>query len=194
MSIIAVILAADRGGDFPGSKYLTPVRGVPLLEAVLADARLWPVDDVMVVLGSDADLLEDAVDLSAVSVVVDPEWEEGSASPLRAVLDFVSRDRSVERCVIARGDQPGVEGSIVTALLDTATRSDAAAVIPKYRYAVGFPVVIDASMWDVFLGLEGTIDILDVISNHASSIEEVWFDHLQPAPVATIDDVPPARR
>ena len=56
-----------------------------MLERVVADASMWPVDEVIVVLGADADAIEDACDLTQVSLVIDPEWAEGSASPLRAV-------------------------------------------------------------------------------------------------------------
>jgi len=165
-----------------------------MLERVVADASTWPVDEVIVVLGADADAIEDACDLTQVSLVIDPEWAEGSASPLRAVLDLLSRDRNIERCVLARGDQPGVGAEIVGPLVDTAISSGAEAVIPKYRYAQGWPLVVSAALWDVFLGLEGEVNVLDVLTNHALSIEEVWLDHLPTPTLSSPDDIPSPRR
>ena len=77
MSSVAVILAADPGEGFIGSKYLTKTEDGLLLDRVVTDAVTWPVDEVIVVLGADAGEIESACDLSNVSVLVDPEWEEG---------------------------------------------------------------------------------------------------------------------
>lgn len=194
MSIVAVIVAADRGQGFPTPKYLSPVRGSTLLDAVVADAMSWPVDEVMVVLGADAEEVEAGTELRGVSVLVDPEWAEGAASPIRASLDLLSRDRGVSHVVLARGDQPGVGADDVDRIVAAARHERVDAVVPKYRYARGWPVVLARSLWDVFLGLEGAVDVHHLIATHASSTHEVWFDHLSPAVIADVDDLPRARR
>jgi molybdenum cofactor cytidylyltransferase len=161
---------------------------------VLDDVGRWPVDETIVVLGSEADEVESACDLTQVSVVVDPEWAEGMASPLRAVLDLVSRDRRVTHVVLARGDQPGVPPDVVGALVDHARSSEAPAVVPKYRYATGWPVIVERSLWDVFLRLEGPIDVHHILATHARAIEEVWVDRLAPRRIETGRDLPGSRR
>jgi CTP:molybdopterin cytidylyltransferase MocA len=190
MSTVAVVLAADEGEGFALPKYASQIRGRTMLDRVVDDVLTWPVDEVIVVLGSDAGGVEDACDLSRVSLVEDPGWAEGSASPLRAVLDLLSRDRSIELCVLARGDQPGVPPSIVAALVDAALSTDAQAVVPKYRYQKGWPIVIASSFWSVFLGLEGAVNPHDVVATHATHVEEVWFDRLAPPTFTTAEDLP----
>ncbi|MFO7700165.1 MAG: NTP transferase domain-containing protein [Acidimicrobiia bacterium] len=194
MSIVAAILAADRSEGFPSSKYLADVRGTKLVDLVVADAMSWPVDEVVVVLGADDEDVERESSLSDVSVVVDPSWAEGSASPIRAVLDMASRDRSVTHCILARGDQPGVDAGIVGALIDRARATEADATVPKYRYTRGWPVVLARSVWDVFLGQEGAIDVHDVVATHARSVEEVHVDHLAPRIIERVEDLPSPRR
>lgn len=161
-----------------------------MLQHVVNDASSWPVNDVIVVLGPDAGRIVDAIDFGDCTVIVDDEWEEGSASPLRAALDLASRDRSVRSCVVARGDQLAVSAQLVGALLDAAKESGANATVPKYRYSVGWPVVINGSMWEHLLGGEGSVDLLDVIASHADDVEEVWFDHLAPDRYETPSDLP----
>lgn len=194
MSIVAVVLAADSGQGFPTPKYLSPVLGTALLAAVVDDALAWPVDEVIVVLGADADAVEAGVDLSRVSVLVDPEWTEGTASPMRASLDLISRDRSVSHVLVARGDQPGITADVVDRVVAAARAERADAVIPKYRYALGWPVLVARPLWDVFLGLEGGIDVHSLIATHASTTTEVWFDHLSPIVIDGVDDLPSAHR
>lgn len=194
MSTVAIVLAADSGSGFDEPKYLAPLDGRPLLQHVVDDAAQWPVDEVVVVLGSDADRIIGRVDFGPMTVVIDPEWSEGSASPLRAALDLASRDRSVSRCIIARGDQPGIDAGTIGALIDAADQGDSDAVVPKYRYARGWPVVLDYSLWEQLLGGEGTVDLLDVVASHATGVEEVWYDHLGPKAYESPDDFPKTRR
>lgn len=193
MSTVAIVLAADPGEGFSGPKYSTPVKGVPMLDRVVSDALGWPVDEVLVVLGAQADELEAVCDLSQVSVMVDPEWAEGSAAPLRAALDLLSRDRDIRRIVLARGDQPGIGSDVVESLIETARSSGATAVVPKYRYAVGMPLVVSRGAWDLYLGLEGDMNPLDVLVAHGTVIEEMWFDRIAPTVFASPSDLPSTR-
>lgn len=189
MSTVAVVVAAEPGEGFEGSKYLTVVHGTPMLEGIVREVARWPVDDVIVVLGSDGEQIVEQADLGTATIIIDPGWSEGESSPIRAALDLVTRDRSVDLIVLVRGDQPGVEGSVAEALIDVARQADADAVTPKYRYAQGWPVVIGSSLWDRFLSIEGGLDVHDVIASHANTREEVWVDHLEPRVIAAQDDL-----
>lgn len=161
-----------------------------MLQVVVNDASSWAVDDVVVVLGADADEIIAAIDFTGMTVVIDPGWPEGTASPIRAALDLASRDRSVRRCIFARGDQPGVGSEIVGALVAAAVEGESYSVVPKYRYAVGWPVVLDSSLWEQLLGSEGSLDLVDFVASHVSLVEEVWFDSLPPTVYATPKDLP----
>lgn len=194
MSKVGVLLATDAGDGFTRSKYLADAGGRTILSRAVAAARSWPVDELVVVLGPDAELLEATEDLSAVSVLIDPSWSEGLASPMRAVLDLLSREHPVTHVVVGFADQPDVAVPDVVSLVDAASDGSVEAVIPKYRYAPGYPVVLGRGLWDVFLRLEGPIDIHDVLATHARSVQEVWFDHVAPRRILEPDDLPGARR
>ena len=193
MSATAIVLATDRGVGFVGPKYLTDVRGRTMIERVIDDTATWPVDRVIVVLGADADVLLDAEVLDAVDVIVDPEWEEGLAAPVRAALDHVETDAAASHVVLARGDQPGIDAATVSALVDRAVTTGAGAVVPKYRYARGWPVVLARSAWDALLAREGALDVLDLLAAHPERVEEVWVDRLAPKAYVRADDLPAHR-
>lgn len=194
MSTVAIVLAADSDTEFEGPKYLAMIHGEPMLQRVVNDATSWPVDEVLVVLGPDAEEIIASIDFKGTTVVVDPEWSEGSASPIRAALDFASRDRSINRCVVARGDQPGVDARTIGDLIDVVRDTEADAAVPKYRYAIGWPVVLDFSLWELLLGGEGSTDLQHLVASHAGRAEEVWFDHLAPMTYTEPDDLPDVRR
>ena len=189
MSTVAIILAADAGQDFATTKYLASVRGSSMVAQAIESCLAWNVDERVVVLGSDADLIAETIGDPEITLLIDPEWREGSSSPIRAALDLVTRDRSVERCVLARADQLDVSPEVVNELIAAALVSDADVVLPKYRYARGLPVVIGPDMWRHLLGQEGDATLLDSISLHATSTDEIWFDRIAPVYLSTDEAV-----
>ena len=185
--IVAVVLASDPGEGFAGSKYLSDVDGIKLIDRSLADASVWPVDEVVVVLGPDAENVASTLGSWDVTIVIDPEWEEGSAASLRVGLDVVMRGPATEFVVVALADQPGVPASDVSALVEAA--EDVSAVVPKYRYRRGFPIVLARELWERLLGLEGDVDLLGLLESHPDGVAEVWFDHLEAPRILSPEDV-----
>jgi hypothetical protein len=51
MRTFALVIANDPGTGFEGSKYVSADREPSMIERVVAKAALWPVDEVVVVLG-----------------------------------------------------------------------------------------------------------------------------------------------
>lgn len=191
MRTVAVIVANDPGEGFTGSKYLEPVRGAPMIESVVRDAAAWPVDEVVVVLGGDAEEILSGADLGDATVILDPDWAEGAASSLRVAIDLLLRGAGVDRVVVGLADQPGVDARMVASLV--AASADSAVVIPKYRYRRGWPIVLSSSLFDLLLGLEGDPDLHDILESHTAGPLEVWVDRLEPPRVRQPDDLPPAR-
>lgn len=189
MSTTAVVLAADAGDGFETTKYLTLVHGVAMLQRVVDETSDWPVDEVVVVLGSDGETIVESISFGDATVLIDPEWGEGGASPLRAALDMISRTGDSSVVVLARGDQPGIDAQLVGDLVEKAADSHADAVVPKFRYATSWPVVLSPALWTHFLGLEDSVDVHSVIKTHAASVEEVWVDRIAPPILDTVDDL-----
>lgn len=189
MTISAVVLAADAGEGFTTPKYLTPIDGRPMVRSVVESALTWPVDEVIVVVGSDADEVVSSFDDLDVTTVIDPEWDEGIAAPIRAALDVVSRERTVSRVVMAYGDQPRIPDGLVEKLLGVAEQHGADLVVPKYRYQRGWPIVVGEALWRRLLGMEDAFDLDGYLSMHAAAIHEEWFDQLPPHRYRTADDL-----
>ncbi|MEA3511746.1 MAG: NTP transferase domain-containing protein [Actinomycetota bacterium] len=185
--IVAVVLANDPGSGFAGSKYLSDIGGITLIDRSLADASVWPVDEVIVVLGPDAEEIASTLGSWDATIVIDPEWEEGLAASLRVGLDVVMRGPAADLVIISFADQPGVPVSDVSALVESA--EDVAAVVPKYRYRRGFPIVLARDAWEHLLGMEDDVDLLGLLESHPAGVAEVWFDHLETPRVQCPEDV-----
>ena len=80
-----------------------------------------------------------------------------------------------------------LDDATLEALLDRWAGSGA--VVPKYRYRRGWPVVLSLDLFDLVLAMEGDADLHDVLATHGEEVEEVMFDHLEPMRVFTPFDL-----
>ena len=67
-------------------------------------------------------------------------------------------------------------------------------MLPKYRYARGYPVVIGADLQYRLMGVEGDVDLVEFLGSHDEGVTEVWFDRLPQTRIETADDLPVRRR
>jgi molybdenum cofactor cytidylyltransferase len=185
----ALVLAAGGSRRLGRPKQLVDWQGTPLLGAVLAAVRGWPVESVAVVLGAFEEEILAAVDLEDDLVVVNPEWEEGIASSLRVGLDALGRETRAERAFIVLGDQPRIPPDVPAGLIAAMDASGKPAAVPKYRYQRANPVLVDRRLWARLMSLEGDAGAARLLQAHPEWVEEVRFDHPVPRDVDTPGDV-----
>ncbi|MEA2002285.1 MAG: NTP transferase domain-containing protein [Actinomycetota bacterium] len=189
MKVAALVLAADVGSGFDRCKYLSRFRGTTLIEHVVGEVQKWPVDAVVVVLGPQAESILEATDFGESIIVIDLEWEEGEAAALRVGIDTLYRLDEFDTVVLIHADQTGSRANEVERLLDQHRSGHRPAVVPKYRYAAGHPVVIGDSLWPRLIGMEGSATFDQILQSHPDWVDEVWFDRLPVRRVHTPDDV-----
>lgn len=189
MSVAALILAAGSGTRFGAPKQLARWGETALLETIVAQTLAWPVRSVWVVLGFKVDEILASADLGFAGIIENPEWEEGMASSLRVGLDTLGRDPSLEAAFVVMGDQPNIDPLVVEALLERYQKADGLAVVPKYRYQRGNPVLIGRPLWPRLMSLEGDQGARTLLQAHPEWVEEVWFEQLPPRDVDTRADL-----
>ena len=107
-----LVLAAGAGsrfGDQP--KQLADLEGRPLLEwAVRAQCDAGTLERVVVVLGSSATRIREAVAFGRAEVVVCPDWDAGQSASLRCGL---ARLAEAEKVVVTLGDAPLMTSAVI---------------------------------------------------------------------------------
>jgi molybdenum cofactor cytidylyltransferase len=189
VKVAALVLAADTGSGFEGSKYLAPFRGSTLIEEVVAEVQQWPVDAVIVVLGPHAEEILETADLGDAMIVIDLEWGEGEAASLRVGIDTLFRLDEFDALALMHADEPGSRSEEVSRLTDKLAESHRDAVVPKYRYANGHPIVIGEMLWPRLISMEGAASVDQLFQVHPDWVEEVWFDRLPGKRAMTPDDL-----
>ena len=182
MKEIAVIVLAADGRLINGAPVqLIPHDGRPLLQHIIAHVVEWGAAANSVVLGAHAERILDEVDLDAVDAIINPEWREGTASSLRVGLDALLRSHpQSEAALLVPGDVADLDIDLVIEMVDRYRVDRPQAVVPKYRYEWGPPVLVDSSVWARLMSLEGEADALELLKAHPSWVVEAWFDAKAP--------------
>jgi molybdenum cofactor cytidylyltransferase len=162
--ICGLVLAAGAGtrfGDEP--KQLAELQGRPLLEwAVRAQCDAAVLERVLVVLGSSATRIRDAVEFGRAEVVVCPDWDAGQSASLRFGL---ARLTDAEKVIVTLGDAPLVPSAVIEqfAAQPPGTRA-------LYDGRPGHPVVLGPDHVAALTGVDGDIGARELLRG-ASVIE-----------------------
>jgi molybdenum cofactor cytidylyltransferase len=170
-------------------KQLEPWGDTNLLGHVVARAAAFGLDEIWVVLGHDFERIMEETDFGDAAVVENPEWEEGIASSLRVGLDALTRLSRCDRVLILIGDQPEPSEEVVHELLQSHAKAGRPVTIPKYRYSLGNPVVVDKALWPRLMSLEGDEGAMRLWKAHPEWVNEVWFSDPAPRDVDTETDI-----
>ena len=148
----AVLLAAGSGsriGQRP--KSLLELDGVPLIRRQLIALSGAGVDEVVVVLGHHAALIEPALRGHPVTVALNPRPDEGQVSSQR--IGLAALRSPFDAVIVALADQPLLDAQDITALIGAWKQraEDVQVVFPQVAGERGNPVIFDAAVREQIL-------------------------------------------
>jgi molybdenum cofactor cytidylyltransferase len=191
--IAAIVLAAGASTRMRRQKLLLPMGdGRPLVRLAVEQVLAAGVDDAVVVLGREAEAVALALAGLPVRTVVNPRFAEGQATSLRAGLDALRP--GTEGAVIALGDQPLPDPTIIRRLVATFRASGRPVVVPVYRDGRGNPVLFAVALFDELRAVTGDRGGRGVIARDPTRVAEVPVDAPMPADIDTPEDYEAARR
>jgi molybdenum cofactor cytidylyltransferase len=179
MTVGAVLLAAGAGSRMGGRpKSLLELGGVPLILRQLIALSGAGVDEVAVVLGHHAEAVEAAVRTFPITLVRNPNPDDGQASSVRIGLQALSP--KLDAVMVALADQPLIDAQDVVDLIGAfKKRGDAAMVVPRVRAedgssAPGNPVIFDAALREEWLAGDAKLACRRWREAHPERVR--WFD------------------
>jgi len=156
-----IVLAAGSSSRMGRPKQLLEVDGRPMLEAVVAQANSSRLDEVLVVLGANAEEIRGQVQLGRARVLINPHHQTGMASSLRAGL--AALDGQIDRAMVILGDQPDISARLIDELLDLQHESGLPAAALSFAGLLHPPVVLRRDLWEEVMSLEGDVGCRAVI-------------------------------
>jgi CTP:molybdopterin cytidylyltransferase MocA len=182
------VLAAGAGSRFGGGKLLARLGGQPIIEAVLDNLREAPVDEVIVVVGADAERLREVCERYGVRPVTNEAWERGQSTSVLAGLRAC--DKKSRAAVILLGDQPFVGADAVERLV-AAFAEGANVAVATYGGKRRNPVLFSWEVWPLLEAeLAGDEGARSVLRRHPGLVVEVPCEGVgDPTDVDTREDL-----
>jgi molybdenum cofactor cytidylyltransferase len=167
----AVILAAGTSSRMGEAKQLLRLGATTLLDQVTENVRGSRVDEIVLVLGHEAETIRQTIATNKLKIVVNESYREGMGTSLRAGLSALPSE--VDAALIVLADQPFVRSTTFDQIIDHYQQSNAQIVIPIYRGFRGNPVLLDRSVFAEVTALTGDIGCRAIFGNHLEGIAKV---------------------
>jgi nicotine blue oxidoreductase len=186
LEVSAIVLAAGGGSRFGGGKLLAKLGGRPIIETVLHNLREAPVDEIIVVVGADAQRLRGVCEAYGVRIVANEEWERGQSTSVLAGL----RACGGEAAVVLLGDQPFIGAEAVERLV-SAFSEGAMVAVATYGGKRRNPVLFSREVWPLLEAeLAGDEGARSVLRRHPELVVEVPCEGVgDPADIDTREDL-----
>jgi molybdenum cofactor cytidylyltransferase len=144
--IAGIILAAGESSRMGADKALLMYRGRTFLENIIAALRAGGVQRVLVVLGHNADVIQQSLDLSSVEVVVNQEYRRGQTSSLQAGLRVLGKDEP-DGIVLCLVDHPAMSADTVQKLNHYFMSTGKPVIVPQTQGKHGHPVLLGRELF-----------------------------------------------
>ena len=172
--ISAVVLAAGEAKRMRQPKLLMPFGRTTIIESTLDNLLASGVDEIVLVLGAEAEKIRLAAGARPIRPVVNNAYRDGMATSIVAGVRAASP--GAEWLMIALGDQPLIEPETYRSIIAACTDCDKGIVLPVHEGRRGNPVVFFHTYRDELLKLTGDVGGREVVAQHSGDVREVTVD------------------
>lgn len=184
--IVGLLLGAGGGSRFGSQKLVARVHGSPIVSRA-AKTLGANVARLVVVVGSERQVVVDALAGIDADLVENPGWASGLASSLKRGIAAMPED--TEAVIVALGDQPGVDPAVMREVIARWRETRKPIVVARYRGQRGHPVLLGRSMFADLRAIEGDVGARELIDRDPSRAAFVEVDADPPRDVDAPDDL-----
>jgi molybdenum cofactor cytidylyltransferase len=173
--IAAIVLAAGLSRRMGVPKMVLPWKNTTVIGQVVDVLAQAGINEMVVVTGGAHEQVEAALEGLPVKLVFNPRYpEDEMAYSLQAGLLALSEE--VEATLVALGDQPQIECTVVQAIMAAYQQSKAALIVPSYKMRRGHPWLMVRSLWPEVQILPSGRTLRDVLNAQAEQINYLQVD------------------
>ena len=174
--ISAIILAAGESKRMGQAKQLLGVEGKTLLQSVLDSVLKSDVDEVILVLGHEAERIRRKMDVRRAIIVVNPNYAKGMITSIQEGLKAL--DKKSEAFFIILGDQPEIRPDIYNRLIQEFHRVYPlqSILLPTYQGKKGHPALFSTKYLAESFKIRGDVGFKEIVQNHAEDVFLVDVD------------------
>jgi molybdenum cofactor cytidylyltransferase len=168
-TLAGIVLAAGESRRMGQPKQLLPFGEGTILERVVDTLLTAGVGEVVVVLGHLEDRVRAVLGDRPVRAVVNASYRQGMLSSVKCGVRAVSAE--YDAILIALGDQPHIEGAVVSEVMRAYRAGDAGIVIPHYGDKKGHPIIINLQKYrEAITNLPEDAGLNALMQEHADDV------------------------
>jgi len=184
MKIGAMILAAGESKRMGEPKLLLPFGQKTIIETVIDNVIESKVDEILVVLGSSAEKIEDKIKDFPLRITVNPHYKEGMLSSVRWGFKEISDE--IQGVLVCLGDQPSISTGVIDKVIDAYKQTGKGIIVPAYKRDRGHPVLIHIKYLEEVQSLSADVGLRGIVYNHPEDTLEIEVE--SPAILKDIDN------
>jgi len=170
--ISLVILAAGKSTRMKENKLLLNIDGETLIEHVVRTARRSTVDEVVVVLGYEAQKLKEHLSGLDCKLVINENYAKGQSESVKAGLTAISSN--ADALMFLPADVALIDAQSINGVAEEYRRSKSRIIIASHNRQSGHPILIDRALFHEVAGInEETLGLKAVINRHRPEINYV---------------------
>jgi molybdenum cofactor cytidylyltransferase len=170
-----ILLAAGSSSRLGRAKQLIEFQGKTLIQKAIDEAKKSQTNCLVVVLGSNAELIQTGFEPSSAAFIINSGWQQGMSSSMQAGLRFLMEKEEINQVVLMLCDQPFVNASLLNQLINAKETSGKGIVAAAYSNTLGVPALFEERYFEELLQLTGSEGAKKVIFNHQADVHALDF-------------------
>jgi molybdenum cofactor cytidylyltransferase len=168
-----IVLAAGKSIRMKGrNKLLAQINNTPMIRQVVQAALKSKVDEVIVVLGWEADLVRGTLTDLPCSFVLNEEFETGQSSSVKIGLKAVSK--ATRALLVLPGDVASIDPISINMVIDEYNENRNSIVVAGHNGEAGHPILFDRNLFHEIEQInEQTYGLKSVLKQHESEVRFV---------------------
>ena len=183
-----IILAAGQSNRLGKPKQLLKYQNKALLQHAIDTAKQSSVQSIIVVLGSNADIILNKVDISGIRMVKNADWQNGMASTIGCgVQALLALDSTIDSVILMVCDQPFVTSDLLNSLIEKQKETGKSIIASQYGDTIGTPAFFHKLFFAELMALTGNTGAKKIMMQHNDLLATVPFPRGS-IDIDTIDD------
>lgn len=171
--IAGVILSAGESSRMGQPKALLPIGGQTFIEKIVGALREAGLQNIIVVLGHDAEAMRQKIAHLPVTILVNPDYRKGQLSSLRVAIRHLLANDSCSGLLVHLVDHPYIDAPLVNLLIQRFEDSGKLIAVPRFHGKRGHPVIFARSLFDELLKAPEDQGAKAVVNAHRDETLEI---------------------
>lgn len=169
--VSVLLLAAGKSERMGQNKLLMSCDGDTIIGRTLDNLMASQAAEIVVVLGSRAQDITQAIGQRDVALVLNPNYARGMSTSLITGLGMVSQQARF--VMVALADQPFIATRTYDGLIEAALNTDKGLIAPVFRKKRGNPILIHAGYFPEIMRFSGDVGGRELLAQYPEDVLEV---------------------